>query len=261
MRNSKVNEALGRRLEMDFVDRPLSDVALYLTDVTGVTFHLQRKKLEEASVSETTPVTSHFKDIRLKTWLDLALEELELTYVVRDDIVVITTPEHAEATMEVRVYDCRDLLAMPAPVGADKWLPATRRAAGVSGGFFSMPDEPAAAASAKTQGAAGAPAPGRGGGGFGGGPMASGADPYSGNDGPGRPLSEHDLRVESLITLITGNIDPDSWDDVGGPGSIHEYNGLIVVTQTGQTHDKIERVLDMLRAAAGLDGPGVVVRD
>ena len=47
-----------------------------------------------------------------------------------------------------------------------------------------------------------------------------------------------------------------------GNGTISEYNGLIVVTQTAQTHNKIERVLDMLREAAGLESPktGKVVR-
>jgi general secretion pathway protein D len=201
--------------------------------------------LSEAGIGEDQPLTSKFHDIRLKTWLELALEELELRYLVRDDVVLITSPEYAESRLEVRVYDCRDLLAMPAPLGAEKLLPA-RPAAGAAmrGGMFSVADDP--------------PGPGvrpsAGGGGFGG----LGTSDDSAAD-PG-PRTEHDLRVERLIELITGNIDADSWTDVGGPGSIHEYNGLIVVTQTGQTHDKVERVLDMLRAAADLDGPGKVVR-
>jgi hypothetical protein len=40
---------------------------------------------------------------------------------------------------------------------------------------------------------------------------------------------------------------------MGGPGSISEYHGLIVVTQTAKTHKKVERVLDMLREASGFE--------
>ena len=32
----------------------------------------------------------------------------------------------------------------------------------------------------------------------------------------------------SVIELITCTVKPDSWDDVGGPGSISAYNGLFV---------------------------------
>jgi hypothetical protein len=57
------------------------------------------------------------------------------------------------------------------------------------------------------------------------------------------------------MELITASVDPDSWSDVGGPGSIGEYNGLVVVSQTAKTHDNVEHVLDMLRRAAGLELP------
>ena len=78
---------------------------------------------------------------------------------------------------------------------------------------------------------------------------------------PVKPLTEHEMRAQRLIDLITNNVDPDSWTDVGGPGSISEYHGLIVVTQTAQTHKKVEHVLNMLRQAAGLESPqGNVVR-
>ena len=66
----------------------------------------------------------------------------------------------------------------------------------------------------------------------------------------------------NLISLIEANVDADSWTTVGGPGATSEFNGLIVVTQTARTQDKVERLLDMLRQAAGLDASksGRVVR-
>lgn len=84
---------------------------------------------------------------------------------------------------------------------------------------------------------------------------------FGGEAQPKKPLSEHETRAERLISLVTTSVNPQSWTEVGGPGSISEYHGLIVVTQTAQTHKKVEHVLNMLRQAADLNAPqGRVVR-
>ena len=68
------------------------------------------------------------------------------------------------------------------------------------------------------------------------------------------------------MNIITTNVDQPSWsnasDKFPGNGSLSEFNGLIVITQTAQTHRKIEHVLNMLRKAAGLEisSAGTVVR-
>jgi hypothetical protein len=237
--SAKLAAALNSRMNLDFEDVPLRDVVAYLTEQTGITFHISLKKLEEASVSVDTPVRSHFRNVRLSTFLDLMLKDYELAYVEKDDLIVITTPEDAESNLLIRVYDCRDLLAMQAPPGADKFVPGATRGGprGMGGGMFSVQDAPPAGAG-RMPGAA---------------PAAS---------QPNEPLTEHDLRADQLMNIITTNVDNQTWDEVGGPGSISEYNGLIVVTQTAATHKKVERVLDMLRDAAGLDASkrGKVVR-
>src|SRR6185295_19004044 len=77
-------------------------------------------------------------------------------------------------------------------------------------------------------------------GGFGGSGSAPGGMPRGGG-----VIADFD----SLIELITTTIDPDSWDDVGGPGSIAEFatNLSLVISQTQETHDKIDRLLAQLR--------------
>ena len=69
------------------------------------------------------------------------------------------------------------------------------------------------------------------------------------------PLSDED----ALIGLLTATVEPQSWDEVGGDGSLAMYNGLLVVRQTPKTHQKVERVLNMLRESAGLDPKTVKV--
>jgi negative regulator of sigma E activity len=206
-----IEERLNKTTDLEFVEMPLKDVVAFLQDSHQIPIVLKVKKLDEAGISVDTPMTKQVRGIKLKSALNLILEDLELTYVVRDEVLQITTPQDAQATLEIRIYDCRDILAMPP--AADKLEPA-----------------------------GGAPMPGSG---FGGG---------------GGFVSERDHRAQQLITIITTNVDPPTWQGnvVNGvmnsaSGSVSEFNGLIVVTQTAQTHKKIEHVLDMLREAAGIE--------
>jgi hypothetical protein len=210
-----VREKLDQRIDLDLVEIPLKDACEFLKEKTGIQIVLLTKKLEEASVSGDSPVTKSLKQVRVKTALDLILKDLELTYLEKEGLLLITTPEDAAATMEIRVYDCRDLLAMAAPIGADKVVVPAARPAAKDGPSFNQFGE----RSAENV----------------------------------RPISEHDLRVLRLISLVQTNVDADAWNSVGGPGEISEFNGLVVVTQTAPTHEKVERLLDMLRQAAGLD--------
>src|SRR5207237_3986139 len=110
-----LQEKLNQAIDFDVVEMPLKDVCSMLNQKFGIQSMLQLKKLEEASVSADTPITKTFSQVRLSTVLELTLKDLELTYVEKDGLLLITTPEDAESKLEVRVYDCRDLLAMPAP--------------------------------------------------------------------------------------------------------------------------------------------------
>jgi hypothetical protein len=53
------------------------------------------------------------------------LRELDLTYVVRDEVLLITTPEEAEAHQVIRVYQVGDLTRTPDASGSKKLDPKT----------------------------------------------------------------------------------------------------------------------------------------
>lgn len=61
---------------------------------------------------------------------------------------------------------------------------------------------------------------------------------------------------DSLIDCITTTIDPDTWDDVGGPGSIAQFDnaGVLIISQTWDVHPKIGKLLNSLRRVKGLQG-------
>jgi hypothetical protein len=230
--NPGVAQALNRRMDIHYSETPLKDVAAHLTTETGVTFHLKRKKLEEASLSPDTPITCQFRNIRLSTFLELMLDELELTYVERDGLILITTPEDAESRLEVRVYDCRDLLAMPTPDLEKKSGPTAIQSSDALAAALRPNDGKAESSKSGSGGAFGA---------------------LAAQDKPERPLTEYETRTESLMDIVMAIVDPNSWDDVGGPGAIEAYNGLIAVSHTDETHRMVEQFFDMLRQAAGLD--------
>lgn len=54
---------------------------------------------------------------------------------------------------------------------------------------------------------------------------------------------------DTLIELITTTVHPESWDEVGGPGSISGYRGTLVLSQTVEVHEDIAQLLAAARKA------------
>ncbi len=66
-----------------------------------------------------------------------------------------------------------------------------------------------------------------------------------------RSLIDPDLGLGDenwLIDAVTAHVTPDAWDDVGGPGSIDCYRGLLVVSQTLAIHREIAGLLEVAGA-------------
>lgn len=63
--------------------------------------------------------------------------------------------------------------------------------------------------------------------------------------------------ASSLAALIANTIDPESWADAGGPGSIMEYNGLLVVKNSQPVHAKVKKLLEMMRESIRENPPAV----
>src|SRR5262249_12815185 len=106
----RIYTELGKNTTIEVVEMPLKDVVTYLQDTHNIPIVLSLKKLEEASVSADTPVTKRLRSITLRSALRLILKELELTYVVRDEVLQITTPEDAESQLITKVYPVGDLV-------------------------------------------------------------------------------------------------------------------------------------------------------
>jgi len=73
--------------------------------------------LEAESIGVDTPVTRRLQGVTLRSGLRLMLDPLELTYLVKDEVLLITTVKAASIERTVRIYPVGDLIT---PGSADK---------------------------------------------------------------------------------------------------------------------------------------------
>ena len=106
----KIEAALKSPTQLEFVDTPLTDVIDYLKDYHQIEIQLDKKAMEDAGVGTDTPVTKSLKGVSLRSALRLMLAELNLKYVIKDEVLLITTTEAAENMLTTRVYSVADLV-------------------------------------------------------------------------------------------------------------------------------------------------------
>jgi hypothetical protein len=106
----KIRAALDSPTTMEFLETPLVDAVEYLKDLHAIEIQLDTKALEDDGTGTDTPVTGTLKGISLASALRLVLSRLELTYVVSDGVLLITTPQAVSRKVELRVYEVRDLM-------------------------------------------------------------------------------------------------------------------------------------------------------
>ncbi len=102
--------ALAQRGSVRFQETMLREVAEELSRQFQIPIVLSPKKLEEASVSPDTPVTKHLENLSLESILGLILRDVELVFTIRDEVLLITTPEDNESQLDTRVYPVLDLV-------------------------------------------------------------------------------------------------------------------------------------------------------
>lgn len=107
---ARIENALQRPVEFEFVDTPLVDVVAWLNDATGVNVVLDHNGLEINLLEPDTPVTMKLKGQPLNRALELILSPLELTYLVKDDVLFITDDVETGQENFIRAYPISDLL-------------------------------------------------------------------------------------------------------------------------------------------------------
>ncbi len=59
------------------------------------------------------------------------------------------------------------------------------------------------------------------------------------------------MTIEALVEFVTSDVAPDTWDETGGPGTIHVLpREFLLVNQTATVHEELAMRLAHLREAA-----------
>ncbi len=179
-----IEKALDSATQIEFVETPLQDVVDYLKDYHHIEIQIDAKALKDAGIEPTAPITKNLKGISFRSALNLILREIGLTYVIQDEVLLITTPKEAETQLTTKVYPVADLVAC--------------------------------------------------------------------KDSKGESWDDYD----TLSDAITGTIQPTTWDQNGGPGSISGASlgtaKVLIVSQTRPVHGQITDLLQQIREIAAV---------
>jgi hypothetical protein len=120
----KIKQALRAPLHsngLEFSEQPLADVVNQLQEEYQIPIKLDKPALDAIGIRADEPATISVNNVSLKAALRLMLKSLQLTYVIQDEVLIITTPDEADKMLVTCVYDVRDLAAankQPEPKGA-----------------------------------------------------------------------------------------------------------------------------------------------
>lgn len=115
----KIEAAFKETTQFEFTETPLTGAIDFLKSKHKIEIQLDRKALDDVGIGRDTPITANLKGVNLKSALRLVLRNLGLTYVIKDGVLLITTPEAAESELLTRIYPISDLVLPPnAPDGS-----------------------------------------------------------------------------------------------------------------------------------------------
>ncbi len=132
----KIQEALKSPTELDFVEQPLENVIGYLKDYHKIEIQLDKKVLTEAGINSDTPVTVNLKGISLRSALRLMLHDLGVTYMIQDEVLLITTPDEADTRLSTKVYPVADLVMPVSPTAYPSMGGGMGMMGGMGGGMM-----------------------------------------------------------------------------------------------------------------------------
>jgi hypothetical protein len=116
---ARIQQKLDEKTELEFIETPLNDVIEFLKAKHDIEIQLDRRGLEEAAIEPDTPITRNLKGVSLRSALRLILREYDLTFVIRDEVLLITPRVAADEMPSIRVYQVCDFIRDGDPAEGD----------------------------------------------------------------------------------------------------------------------------------------------
>ena len=234
----RVYQSLQNPVSLHFDNVPLAQVMKYVADTQGINIRLDSAGLTEEGITDSTPVSISVDGIRLRSALNLILQDFNLDYAINNEVLVITSKLRQQGELITSVYQVADLVI---PVSAPSSNAAFQHASNFTlGGSAlnaqqSIPSYPALGGQGMMQ----VPAN----------PLSASIPQLNGNTTLQGPAPSN-AQFQALSELITTTISPDSWQEVGAAGGSitqHDSTLSLVIRQTQKVHQEIADLLDQLR--------------
>ena len=256
-RELEIERRLRTPVLLRYQDTPLTEVVDGLSELTGVNIHIDPRGLEQEGYTADTKVTVNLnKEISLKSALNLILEPLHLSYVIKDEVLKITSEQLRDGEIYPITYNVADLV-IPIPnfvpnnnIGLQGLINDAHAAMGYGHGFGTGGPAVLVNDRGKQRPAAGndqvlAQQ-------FNAAPAAGGLSPATVpiGAGPGGMGGGANADFDSLIDLIVSTVSTDTWaENGGGEAEIRPFptNLSLVISQTQAVHEEIADLLEQLR--------------
>lgn len=108
----RIEAALDQPCKLDFLETPLTEVVKFLSKKFEIHVKIDNRALEDIGVGSKSPITLNVEGISLRSALKLMLTPLDLTWVVRHEIMQITTVDVAGEQLITRVHPVGDLVVI-----------------------------------------------------------------------------------------------------------------------------------------------------
>jgi hypothetical protein len=211
-----IMRALSANVSVNFKNTRLEVALDQLRAKTGQTLLLDPEALKEVDATYDSPVTMDAKAVTFRTALKKILAEVGLTYIIKDEAILVTSLARARDTMVIKRYYIGDLLAsmgtstLPSntglPISTGPAVKAFVTPSGIPGlligGSVALPQQ-----------------------------TVSPADMLQ-----NQAQTAENARL--IVEMIKNSVDPNSWTTSGGAGTIsfHGPSLSIVIKQTAEMH-------------------------
>jgi type II secretory pathway component GspD/PulD (secretin) len=245
---------LEQPIQFGFKDTPLREVINTLSALSGVPVFPDERSLKEANIDLDTQLTMDSNGLSMKSALNILFGKMKLTYVTRNESLMITTADKATGDMKQIVYPVGDLI-IPVPNNPvpdvfnfqkvlEKHMASQYAmlnyvgASPIMNQQMGLPPGPAVSDYKSGIGSAFSTAS-----------QSQGSASSPGLPGMTRPHSPGDTMEQLLMELIQGTCQPHSWKSMGGPGTVQYYplGMALVINQNQEVQGEVEELLRALR--------------
>jgi type II secretory pathway component GspD/PulD (secretin) len=245
---------LEQPIQFGFKDTALREVINTLSALSGVPVYPDEDALKQANIDMDQRLTMDSNGLSMRSALNILLGKMRLTYVTKHESLMITTADKATGNMQLKVYPVGDLIIpvdnhpVPDVFNFTKVLEKHMAsqyamlnyvgASPLNNQQMGLPPAPPVSNYQSGLGSAfGASSPGQS-------PQTS-----PGYAGVQRPRAPGETMEQLLMDLIQGTIQPHTWKNMGGPGTIQFYplGMALAINQNQEVQGDVEDLLRALR--------------